>query len=136
MLRTYDHIELFATRIGGVAQYEAFPRLDNASQPLEERARTYLEVNCAQCHRPDGGTTVALDLRFDTPLAGTNTVGVGPQVGTLGLDDARMIAPGARGESVLWERMRRLDASRMPPLASHRVDEAGVELIGAWIDGL
>lgn len=135
-LRTYDHIGLFATGIGDVAQYAAFPRLDDASQPIEERARTYLDVNCAQCHRPDGGTTVALDLRFDTPLDATNTIGVVPQAGTLGLDDAHLIAPGARNESVLWERMRRLDASRMPPLASHRVDTDGVELIGAWIDGL
>ncbi|MCC5874370.1 MAG: hypothetical protein JJU22_18385 [Gammaproteobacteria bacterium] len=104
-LRTYDHIELFTTGIGDVGQYAAFPRLDDASQPLEEQARTYLDVNCAQCHRPEGGTTVALDLRFDTPLAATNTIGVAPQAGTLGLDDARIIAPGARGESVLWERM-------------------------------
>jgi hypothetical protein len=32
--------------------------------------------------------------------------------------------------------MRRLDGNRMPPLATHRVDQAGVDLIGEWIDSL
>jgi hypothetical protein len=32
--------------------------------------------------------------------------------------------------------MRRLDATRMPPLASHLVHQQAVDLIGAWIDGL
>jgi hypothetical protein len=29
---------------------------------------------------------------------------------------------------------RSLDSDRMPPVASHVVDEAGVALIGQWID--
>jgi len=37
---------------------------------------------------------------------------------------------------VLWQRMQRLDSARMPPLATHRVDQAAVDVIGAWIDGL
>ena len=35
-----------------------------------------------------------------------------------------------------WERMRRLDADRMPPLATQLVDDAGVDVVGQWIDGL
>jgi hypothetical protein len=37
---------------------------------------------------------------------------------------------------VLWERMRRLDGNRMPPLGTHRVDQPAVDLIGEWIDRL
>jgi hypothetical protein len=32
--------------------------------------------------------------------------------------------------------MRRLDGTRMPPLASHRVDQTAVDVIGQWIDNL
>jgi len=32
--------------------------------------------------------------------------------------------------------MNTLDSERMPPVATHRIDEAGVELIGQWIDEL
>jgi len=37
---------------------------------------------------------------------------------------------------VLLERMRRLDAPRMPPVGSLVVDAAGLELLAAWIAGL
>jgi hypothetical protein len=37
---------------------------------------------------------------------------------------------------VLWLRIQRLDATRMPPLASHLVDESGLALIGDWIDSM
>ena len=39
---------------------------------LDERARAYLHTNCAQCHRPGGPTPTDLDLRYSTPLSGTN----------------------------------------------------------------
>ncbi|MBN1240563.1 MAG: hypothetical protein JXB36_18820 [Gammaproteobacteria bacterium] len=48
----------------------------------------------------------------------------------------RIIAPGAADRSVLVERMDRRDANGMPPLASTRVDQAGVELVAEWIGGL
>ncbi len=135
-LRSYDHIGLFDSDVGEVEQYAVYPDPDDDAEPLALRARAYLEVNCAPCHRPDGGTNVALDLRFDTAVEAMAAVDVPPQGGTLGLEAARIIAPGARESSVLWERMRRLDTTRMPPLASNRVDTSGVELIGAWIDSL
>jgi len=135
-LRSYDHIGLFSTSIGAPSQYGAYPGLDDASASLAVRARAYLEVNCAQCHRPNGPTPVSLDLRFDTSDAQMNALGVAPQAGTLGIPAARIVDQGSKETSVLWERMRRLDDTRMPPLSSHRVDDGGVELVGAWIDSL
>ena len=41
---------------------------------------------------------------------------------------------GVRADSVLYLRMTRLDATRMPPLAHEAIDVAGSALIGAWID--
>jgi hypothetical protein len=65
-----------------------------------------------------------------------NALDAAPIAGTLGIAGARIVDPGSKETSVLWERMRRLDANRMPPIASHRVDDAGVALIGQWIDQL
>ena len=103
---------------------------------IEQRARTYLAVNCAQCHRPGGPGGGNLDLRFDTQLAMTGMIDVTAQSGDLGLPAARVVAPGSRTSSVLWERLRRLDDKRMPPLGTHRVDQEAVDMIGTWIDGL
>jgi len=135
-LRSLDHIGLFAGAIGAPAQYDAFAAADDAGRGLDERARAYLHVNCASCHRPGGPTPDALDLRFDTELAATGALDTVPTAGDLGLADARIIAPGDRARSVLWERMRLLDGNRMPPLSSHRVDDVGVALVGDWIDTL
>jgi len=54
----------------------------------------------------------------------------------LGINNALIIAPGDPQASVLLERMRVLDSNRMPPVASSRLDTAGVALIERWIQGL
>jgi hypothetical protein len=61
-------------------------------------------------------------------------VDVRPNQGDLGLVDAYRIRSGSKESSVSWERMRRLDGTRMPELGTNRVDEAALALIGAWID--
>lgn len=135
-LRSWNHIDLFSTDIGTASGYGTFPALADSAASLDVRARAYLHVNCAQCHRPGGPTPVTLDLRVDTALTATATLDVAPSAGDLGITDARIIAPGDRTRSVLWERMRQLDSSRMPPVGSHVVDENAVSLIGDWIDTL
>lgn len=133
-LRTLNHINLFTADIGNASQYPALVDPANASLSLTARARSYLDTNCAQCHQPNGPAPSNIDFRASTPIASTNLLGISPQNGDLGLTNARRIAPGRKESSVVWERMRRLDQNRMPPLASHVVDAAGVTLIGQWID--
>ena len=135
-LRTLNHINYFSTNIGAATQYGVYPALNDTNASIASRARTYLAVNCSQCHQPGGPTPVNLDFRFDTADASMNAIGVVPTAGSLGLANARIIARGAKESSVLWERMRRLDGNRMPPLGTHRVDQAAVDLIGQWIDTL
>jgi mono/diheme cytochrome c family protein len=114
----------------------SMPDPSGASGSLNDRARAYLHTNCAQCHRPNGGTPTDLDLRYTTPLAGTNACDRAPQAGELGIANARIIAPGDAARSVLIARANRRDALQMPPLASTRVDTAGVSLLSSWIDSL
>lgn len=135
-LRSLNHINLFTQDIGAASQYGALTNPEDTSAPLASRARAYLDTNCSQCHQPGGPTPVSLDLRASRTDAQTNTIGVRPVEGSLGLTDAFVIAPGSKERSVLWERMRRLDDSRMPRLGSHTVDRAGVDVVGQWIDSL
>ena len=49
---------------------------------------------------------------------------------------ALLLKPGDPARSLVLLRMQALDDKRMPPLASHLVDDAGVALLSAWISAL
>jgi hypothetical protein len=105
---------------------------------LNDRARAYLHTNCANCHRPGGGTPVDIDLRYSTALQDTNACDIDPQLGDIGLMEPRIIAPGDASRSVLVERVNRRDSMSigMPPIGSTVVDAAGVALLTDWVNGL
>lgn len=103
---------------------------------LDERARAYLHVNCAMCHRPGGGGLGALDLRLSRTFAEMKICEIEAEVDDLGLAEGRLLKPQHPEASVLVQRMARNDYSRMPPLASHLIDEEGVKLISEWIKGI
>ena len=133
-LRAYNAVRLFDRDIGPAAQYPVQTNPADTSATLSARARSYLDVNCSQCHRPGGPTGSDMDLRLSTPIGDTRTVGVAPSGGDLGIAGAQRIKAGNKAQSLVWERMRRLDSNRMPPIGSHVVDDAGLALIGQWID--
>ena len=117
----------------------SLPVLPNpfGSKSVAERARAYLHTNCAMCHRPGGATPVSLNLLVTTPLAATNTCNVAPTKGTLGLANAKIVAPGAPDSSVLLARVNTRDpVVQMPPIGSHIIDANGVGLLRQWITEL
>ncbi len=118
------------------ASLPAMPDPYGTAGTLTERARAYLHTNCSQCHRPNGGTPSTMDFRYGTSLSGTNACNALPQAGDLGVANARLIAPGDAGSSILVARANRRDAQAMPPVASALVDAAGVALLTDWINGL
>ncbi len=103
---------------------------------LETRARSYLHANCSVCHREGGGGSVPTWLTIDTPLDEARLVGRKPVQGDLGLDDGRVIAPGAPTSSVLLYRMATAGRGHMPYLGGKTVDDRGVLLVRDWIAGL
>ncbi len=131
-LDTFAHIRLFDKP----AATENRPRLANprdASAERDGRARAYLQVNCAHCHRMHAGGSVLSQMHYDLPLDKTNMVAVRPTQGTFGIHAAQVIAPGDPFRSVLWYRMAKLGGGRMPHIGSTEVDRDGVELVYDWL---
>lgn len=102
---------------------------------VAQRARSYLHSNCSGCHRP-GGTAPQMDFRIRTALSNSMACDQTPNNGDLGINNARIIAPGDSARSVLLARMQTLDANRMPPLATQVVDQIAAGVIEQWIDSL
>ena len=100
-LRTWNHLGLFDTNLDE-AELENFPALantDDLTRSLADRARSYLDANCANCHRPRG-TVATFDARYDTPLAQQLLVG-GHVLIDERIDNPRIIAPNDRWRSIL-----------------------------------
>jgi putative heme-binding domain-containing protein len=113
-----------------------WPDPHDASQPLEDRARSYLHVNCGQCHRRGGGGSSFFDVQFHLPPAKTSLIGTRPTQGTFGIAGAEIVAPGDPYRSVLLYRMSKLGHGRMPQFGSQVVDPRGTLLIHDWIASL
>lgn len=114
-------------------------RLSRPSDPsasLDDRARSYLHVNCAHCHRLHAGSAVLSKMTYDLPLNKTDMIDVRPTQGTFGIHDARVIAPGDPYRSVLLYRMSKLGGGRMPYIGSSEIDREGVDLIFEWLSKL
>ena len=103
------------------------------SVDLGKRARSYLHVNCAHCHRFNGGGAAKIYLPFDMPIYKTEAVATRPTQGTFGIHDAMIIAPTDPYRSVLYFRMAKSGPGHMPHLGSQYVDQRGLSLIHDWI---
>jgi len=124
-----------------VEDADALPRLPDPSDETlapEERARSYLDANCAHCHRPGGWVPpdLTLDLRYESSLAATRTCGVNQQYfAVLGRPNLR-INPGSPETSTLYDRMTTTTPQRMPPVGTVWVDPLGARVVGGWIEAL
>jgi putative heme-binding domain-containing protein len=107
----------------------------DASQNLNDRARSYLHTNCAMCHRPGGSAIASIDLLRDLSFEQLRT-NKGTGIGTFGIRHAKVITNGDPFRSVLMYRMSKLGYSRMPYIGTQVVDSAGVALVAEWIRSL
>jgi len=101
----------------------------------EERARAYLDVNCAYCHNDAGTVPADWDARAHLGLFETGIVNGIAQNGVQHPSD-RLVVPGNDQRSVIVNRAAaRNGYSRMPPIASNVIDTEGVQLLTDWING-
>ena len=116
----------------------------------------YLHVNCGMaCHSSRAlANETKLDMRLRAadfwPPAGAPpstvamtaayTTAVGQPVKTQTYVDAfpgaKRITPGAHDQSATWRVSHLRGMFQMPPIVSHKIDEAGTQTLAGWIDAL
>jgi uncharacterized repeat protein (TIGR03806 family) len=135
-LRALNHVGLFTPVLNetNIPNYTKLVKVTDTNATLETRVRSYLDANCAQCHRP-GGVQGNWDGRFDTPLASQNIIN-GPVFNSLGVTNAREVAPGSLSRSIMYLRVNTNTALKMPPLARNVVDTNAVTALAAWINSI
>jgi hypothetical protein len=136
-LRTLNRLGLLypAMDEAGISNLESLSSLTNLSASLEQRSRSYLDANCAQCHQP-GGTGITFDARYDTPLARQNITNY-PAAVSLGYDGACIIKPEDIWRSMIWQRINTTNATtKMPLLARNLIDTNAVAVFADWINSL
>jgi hypothetical protein len=121
--------------------------------PLDVAALGYLHANCGTaCHNAGSGLAgptgfhMRLDVATLASVQTTDAYRTGVDQGTSnftipGSDQTIRLVPYDAGASCVYYRMSHRDGvdgtppvTQMPPIDTHKVDEAGVALIGQWID--
>jgi mono/diheme cytochrome c family protein len=111
----------------------AFATATNTAYSLEYRVRSYLAVNCVQCHQP-GGAGPGWDARPYLTLAQTGLINGTPTAGNGGDAENKLIVPGDTNHSVVLLRLENASGfSRMPPLATHELDLGAIQLVSDWV---
>lgn len=109
---------------------------EDEHETLDVRARAWLEVNCAHCHRPDGpAKTSGLHLLASVTRPFELGIGKPPVAAGRGSGGLKYdIVPGKPEQSILYFRITSTDPGiMMPELGKQLVHQEGVALIREWI---
>lgn len=138
-----DHWRRLGILTGGPSSFSAAPRLavwnDSATGSLDERARAWLEINCAHCHSSKGpARNSGLDLSFAQRAPAKWGVFKSPVAAGRGTGGRLYdIVPGQPDQSILLYRIASDQAQiMMPELGKRLVHAEGVALIREWIASL
>lgn len=106
---------------------------DDRRASIEDRVRSYLDVNCSMCHNPNR-RFAAFDARIVRPLAEQGLIdGASYYHRELGTE-VRIISPGDVDRSMLHLRVTSQDLDiRMPPVGSLTIDPKAVSLFSEYI---
>lgn len=111
------------------------PALDT-SFTLESRARAYLDINCAHCHKPDGSASNS-GLMLEWGETDQTRIGIGKHPTAAGRGSGGLltvITPGNPDTSILHYRMQSTAPGiAMPELGRTLAHKEGVALIKEWI---
>ena len=128
--------------LGWIDQDIDFMKMINYSslnEGIEDRARAYLEINCAHCHIPGGAAdTTGLYLMLEE----TNEKSLGfykkpVAAGKASFNLRYSIVPKNPNESILLRRMESMDPGIMMPESGRALKHAeGIEVISEWINSL
>jgi len=122
----------FSNPVAAPQTLPAFSKANDVSVSLEQRVRSYLSVNCVQCHQTGGAGPTTWDARAWLSLDGTRLINGQPD-NNAGIPANKLIVPGDVAHSVVLQRIRANGFSRMPPLATSVIDDAATNLLHQWI---
>jgi uncharacterized repeat protein (TIGR03806 family) len=132
------------TRLGMLApapreeEITGFPRLVaiwDRSVPLEARIASYLDANCANCHRPGGNIPAAFDARYGIAWKDRKVLDAPTVSDAQGVDRPRVVAPGEPDRSMLYRRVVEPERFRMPPVGRNVIDAEAAAALREWIEG-
>ena len=103
-IAVFSKVGYFGAPVNEVHTLPDLSRPDEINVSLERRVRSYLQVNCVQCHQPGGTAQGNWDVRIATP---TDLAGLidGSLVNQLGDAANRVLAKGDVAHSVLLQKM-------------------------------
>jgi uncharacterized repeat protein (TIGR03806 family) len=134
-----DHL-ISSEKLKGIESAASCPKIvdyTDKSVSTDDRARAYLDINCAHCHRPEGpAKNSALNLLASekNPIAyGVMKTPIAAGIGSGGLKYD--IVPGKPDQSILHYRMNSLQPGvAMPELGRKMAHGEGLALIADWIN--
>jgi uncharacterized repeat protein (TIGR03806 family) len=140
--QTTNQLEQFSSMglLSGLPDIKTVPQLpnwkDEKNFTVEQRARAYLDVNCAHCHTQGGdayNTGLFLEYQQTDPYhlgVMKAPVSAGGGAGGMNYD----VIPGDVTHSILAYRMNSTEpGTAMPELARTVIHREGVKLINEWI---
>ena len=135
-LKKWHELEL----LDSLPEISQIPKLaqwnDPESGTLDDRARAWLEINCAHCHRAEGPAKNT-GLHLLASEKDLYRIGVGKPPIAAGRGSGGMkfgIVPGKPESSILLHRIASDDPGVMMPELGRKLEhEEGVELIREWI---
>ncbi|MFK8020509.1 MAG: SO2930 family diheme c-type cytochrome [Pseudomonadales bacterium] len=115
------------------------PEEGDTTASLDDRARGYLDINCAHCHSPGGAAdTSGLYLEYTRPFGrevGECKTPIAAGDGAGNLDYS--IVPGDSSQSIMSFRMNSNEPDvRMPEIGRTIIHAEGLALVSDWIDSL
>ena len=143
VLQGQDNIQLIKWEEAGILKnlpaIDKIPKLvayDNIQESIDHRARAWLEINCAHCHRSDGSAKTS-GLHLLASMNENTVLGIGKAPVAAGKGSGGRlysIVPGKPDESILQYRIESVHPGiMMPEVGRKLVHEEGVELVRQWI---
>ena len=115
---------------------EPWPSPYDASAPVDQRARVWLHLNCAPCHRFGAGGSVASFFNIDAKVEDLRLINQIPTRGTFALEEPRVLVKGHPERSVLWFRVNTEGQGHMPHIGSRLVDARASNMLAEWIESM
>ncbi len=122
-----------------LATIETAADWEDPAQPLQDRAKAYLDINCAHCHSPGGfASNSGMFLEFWREVDSTYGICKPPVAAGAGSGGLQFdFVPGDADASITVFRMNSNDPDiRMPEIGRSIVHDEAVALIRAWLDSL